>query len=68
MHQKYRQAEKKLQSQNQNEFKAALKNARDSLLENWADDMKDNMLKDRREWYWNEVARAEGKMVPPKAD
>lgn len=23
------------------------------------------MLKDRRDWYWSEVAKAEGKFVPP---
>jgi hypothetical protein len=26
------------------------------------------MLKERRDWYWSEVAKAEGKFVPPKAD
>lgn len=30
--------------------------------------MKDNMLKERREWYWSEVSKAEGKFVPPKSD
>jgi hypothetical protein len=26
------------------------------------------MLKERREWYWDEIAKTEGKMIPPKAD
>lgn len=69
---------KKKQKEHLRDYKEALKDTKQQLLDNWTDDMKykylhvyltrDNMLKERREWYWSEVAKAEGKFVPPKSD
>lgn len=28
---------------------------------------REKMIQERRDWYWNEVEKAEGKMVPTKA-
>lgn len=42
--------------------------AKDKLLDHWSEEMRDNMLKERRDWYFSEVDKAEGKWVPTKAN
>jgi hypothetical protein len=73
--QEKRDAVKKVQKEHLKDYKTALQDAKEQLLANWTDEMKyinslisrDNMLQERRDWYWSEVAKAEGKFVPPKA-
>ena len=48
------------------EYKNALLDAKDALMNNWTDDIQSNMLDDRRKWYMQEVYKAEGKKVPAK--
>lgn len=62
-----REQMKKGQREHLHEFRSALMDAKEGLLENWSEEMKEQMLKERRDWYFSEVDKAEGKWVPTKA-
>ncbi|CAK65698.1 unnamed protein product (macronuclear) [Paramecium tetraurelia] len=61
-----REKMKEKQQERLQEYKTALVEAKDNLMNDWQDDIQNQMLAERRRWYMSEVQKAEGKLVPPK--
>ena len=56
-----------MKNEYEKQYKEALEDAKETILENWKDDMVDKMLEERREWIWKEMEATEFKQIPPKA-